>query len=147
MMKMLKKVWQLVRTNQSMTARMTAEELGMNTESVHQILITSLKKKKVCTKNLDHVGSHCCIREAVSDAKMYPSGGPSSYSFSSSGAVWLLCITEYKIFAVTDAFGARGGSKYASCDIKSVLQECFQMWQKRIASCMAAKGYCEGHSN
>jgi hypothetical protein len=55
MMKMLKKVWQLVHTNQSMTIRMTAEELGMDRESVHQILITSLKTKKVCTETMHRI--------------------------------------------------------------------------------------------
>jgi hypothetical protein len=54
-MKMVKKVWQLVRTNQSMITRITAKELGMDMESVHQILITSLKMKKVCTKMVQRV--------------------------------------------------------------------------------------------
>lgn len=77
---------------------------------------------------------------------MYPSGGTSSYSFFLSGAVYLLCITDY-IFARKDVLGARGGSKGSLCDIKSVLEECFQMWQKRIVSCIAAKGYFEGNGN
>jgi hypothetical protein len=55
---LLKKVWQLVHTNQSMTARMKTEELGMDTESVHQISITSLKMKKSvlrrCKESLLH---------------------------------------------------------------------------------------------